>query len=214
MSYKKVLVKNDKMKATEIAHPELRIRCVSMPPGRTCPMKDKCEPGCYACFGRMGMPNFIRACNENFEMVKDGSFWFKVECELAYEERLAAKKGKQLCIRIHDAGDFFSREYLLNWLNVMEHHPDVRFYAYTKSVSLLKSVTLPKNFTVIFSYGGKEDELIEPTDRHAHVVQKWIPWEYTDGSKDEIHAMNPEETKIALIYHGPLAHSYSTLSKD
>ena len=212
MSYKRILTKNMKMKATEVAHPDLRIRCISMPPIKTCPMADKCKQSCYACHGRMGMKNFIRACAENLQMVKDGSFWYKLEAELAYEKRLAAKKGKQLYIRIHDSGDFFDRMYLMNWLNVMEHHPDVRFYAYTKSVSLLKSERLPENFTVIFSYGGKEDHLIEPTDRHAHVVQRWIPWDYTDGSEDEIYAMNPNVTKIGLVYHGPLAHSFSTYS--
>ena len=35
-------------------------------------------------------------------------------------------------VRLHDAGDFFSREYLARWLEIMRARPQTRFYCYTK----------------------------------------------------------------------------------
>jgi hypothetical protein len=73
-------------------------------------------------------------------------------------------------VRIHDSGDFFSREYLLGWIGLANMFPDILFYAYTKEVALLRTVDLPDNFLIIFSMGGKQDHLIDPdADRHADV---------------------------------------------
>jgi hypothetical protein len=80
-------------------------------------------------------------------------------------------KGKH--IRIHDAGDFFSDEYLLAWLDIANLTPDVTFYCYTKEVSRFKRLVepnCPPNFRYLYSMGGKEDHLVDKeNDRHADV---------------------------------------------
>jgi hypothetical protein len=64
-------------------------------------------------------------------------------------------------------------EYLRDWIYTARLFSDVLFYAYTKEVSLLKSLDpdeIPANFRYLFSTGGLEDSLIDPDrDRHADV---------------------------------------------
>jgi hypothetical protein len=76
-------------------------------------------------------------------------------------------------IRIHDAGDFFSEDYLNLWLKIARLTPEVTFYCYTKEVALFKKVVepdCPANFRYLYSMGGKQDHLInKETDRHAEV---------------------------------------------
>ena len=75
-------------------------------------------------------------------------------------------------VRIHDSGDFFSRDYLDGWLELARRHYDVLFYAYTKEVTMLRDAapTLPPNFLHVYSMGGKQDHLVDKdTERHADV---------------------------------------------
>lgn len=77
-------------------------------------------------------------------------------------------------VRVHVAGDFFSQNYFDAWMLTASAIPDVRFYAYTKSLQfwVARLGAIPKNFTLIASRGGEHDALI---DRHelpsAVVVQ-------------------------------------------
>lgn len=73
-------------------------------------------------------------------------------------------------VRIHDSGDFFSRDYLQGWIRLAERFPEILFYAYTKEVAMLEDATLPANFLICYSMGGRQDHLIDPeTMRHADV---------------------------------------------
>ena len=81
--------------------------------------------------------------------------------------------GGAAAIRIHDAGDFLSDEYLLAWLAIAQWTPDVLFYCYTKEVKRFKQVLAggaPPNFLWCYSLGGKYDHLVErDRDYHADV---------------------------------------------
>jgi len=84
--------------------------------------------------------------------------------------------------------------------------PDVEFYAYTKMVSMVQGAGVrPSNFTVIFSYGGKEDHLIDVSyDRHSQVfsdIEGLLQAGYIDASQDDSKALTPNN-KVGLIYHG------------
>ena len=119
------------------------------------------------------------------------------------------KKGP-IKIRIHDAGDFYSLEYLKKWLIIASLNPTVKFYAYTKIIKLVKWVksewSWPDNFTIIYSYGGKSDHLINPENaRHSMVfnnVAELLAKNYVDGTNDDNIAASHENNKIGLVYHG------------
>jgi hypothetical protein len=106
-------------------------------------------------------------------------------------------------VRIHDSGDFFSPQYFEAWLRIAEATPDVRFYAYTKEVAMVKSHTLPDNFIIIFSMGGKQDRLIDvEKDRHADVfptMEALIESGYTDQEDNDILAATLPTTKIGVV---------------
>ena len=121
-------------------------------------------------------------------------------------EELAKKKYDGKYIRIHDAGDFFSYDYALIWLRIAEANPNINFYAYTKEVELFKirlKNLLPNNFIVIYSFGGKQDHLIDKEkDRHSDVFmdyQQMILEGYNDiGEDDKQSAINPN-FKVGLF---------------
>ena len=209
MSNKSILQRNSKMTKTMKMHAGYRIFNVSMPAGITCPMAGECGRICYAKYGRMILPDQIASYRENLTMYEQGVFFDQLEAELTRQERLAAKMGQTVLIRIHDTGDFFSREYLDDWLTFMRAHPHVWFYAYTKSVSFVKDAAIsgliPENFTYVFSYGGKQDLMIDREhDRWAEIVPEdaEIPAGCFDGSHDDIYAADPGCRMIALRVHG------------
>ena len=80
-------------------------------------------------------------------------------------------------VRIHDSGDFFSGEYLRAWLAVARLNPNIQFYCYSKSLNLFgTNVSIPNNFYLTASMGGKYDYLIHKGyfKRYAIVVNSVI----------------------------------------
>lgn len=165
----------------------------------TCPNAAACAEGCYALAGAYRFSNVERAFERRLEAAQSPDF-----IQLMLRE-IDVNKAER--IRIHDSADFFSQEYLYKWLTIMELRPNVEFYAYTKMVSMIKKLTdkLPKNFTVIFSFGGTEDHLIDVNnDRHSLVfenVEQLKAAGYADASEQDDVALGANP-KIGLVYHG------------
>lgn len=76
-------------------------------------------------------------------------------------------------LRVHDSGDYFSDDYVLAWLRIARAVDDVLIYSYTKEVERFRRLVEPDppaNFRWVYSYGGKDDHLLDPhTDRVADV---------------------------------------------
>lgn len=107
-------------------------------------------------------------------------------------------------IRIHVAGDFFTKNYLKSWIKVANLYPHKIFYAYTKSISFLLNIDLPKNLRITASYGGKFDNLIEQYKlKYAKVV-------YSPTEADKLNLELDEDDysaafgkkSFALLLHG------------
>lgn len=164
---------------------------------KTCPNAGACAKGCYALAGAYRFSNVARTFEARLALTQSNAF---IDAMLKEIDNKRAER-----IRIHDSGDFYSEEYLHRWLKIIKARPNVEFYAYTKMVSMLKFHDLPKNFTVIFSFGGTQDKLIDVTkDRHSLVfesLEDLIRAGYSDASNQDDVALgvNP---KIGLIYHG------------
>ncbi|MFE5847934.1 hypothetical protein ACFQ7N_40560, partial [Streptomyces niveus] len=110
-----------------------------LPDGRrynTCPSAGVCGKLCYARQGTYRFRN-VRARHEaNLMMVLDDlSGW---EAAMSAELQHSRYQKRAAAVRCHDAGDFFSREYVEAWLRVMRTAPGIQFYAYTKSVTLFR----------------------------------------------------------------------------
>ena len=122
----------------------------------TCPGAGSCKVDCFAMKG--GKVQFKNAWLSDGKiltyLLNDPNGFFKqLSSEIAKEEKLGDKGGYEVTIRWHDAGDFFSPEYLDMAMKMAAQHPGVRFYAYTKmaDAALAKK---PANFIINWSEGA------------------------------------------------------------
>ena len=176
---------------------------------KTCPNAGLCAVGCYARQGAYMFGNVKSAHEKKLALTQNDTF---VGMMIADVTRWLSKKStKRLVVRIHDAGDFYSMQYLDRWIKIMSHFESdkrVSFYAYTKQVEMFQNEKsrLPSNFRAIFSFGGKQDKLIQiDTDFHARVFETMDQLEaavYQNGTDDDMVAALGVSNKIGLIYHG------------
>jgi hypothetical protein len=115
----------------------------SLPAGRACPASkativmygDKATcASCYALAGNYRFANVKDAQARRFDFVRksirgDGGKAFVREMIETIDR---ATKGKERIFRIHDAGDFFSPEYVGCWIKIAKALPDVHFWAPTR----------------------------------------------------------------------------------
>jgi len=166
----------------------------------TCPSALHCIQDCYVAQGYgYRMPNTRAKMEMNLGLSLSEYF-----IEDVYK---SLKKYKKLThVRIHDGGDFYSEKYLVKWLKIIRDNPNVTFYAYTKEVKLFKKYKpfLPSNFIVIYSLGGRHDNLIDfEKDRHARVFENIedMPKEYINASDNDLNATT-SNINVGLVYHG------------
>jgi hypothetical protein len=79
----------------------------------TCPFAGSCLKLCYAKRGMYRFGNVERALTKRYEASKEENFVQTITEELA-----KVKKDKQIYIRIHDSGDFYSPAYFAKWLEI------------------------------------------------------------------------------------------------
>jgi len=128
----------------------------------TCPGAGSCKVDCFAMKG--GKVQFKAAWQSDGRiltyLLNDPSGFFnQLSAEISKEEALGKKGDKKFpggwktTIRWHDAGDFFSPEYLDLALKMAAKHPDTKFYAYTKMAGAALAQK-PPNFIINWSEGA------------------------------------------------------------
>jgi hypothetical protein len=206
-----LLTQNSDLKRTGIYGWTLPAHVVKLSDGSTfnvCPNAGICAKFCYAKTGTYMFSNVKKSHLEKLELVlNDLQLW-----EDMMNTELSKKKYIDGYIRIHDAGDFFSMEYALSWFNIANTNPQCTFYAYTKEVKLFKEDLkdeIPSNFILIYSYGGKQDDLIDrDTDRHSDVFTDYdemIRAGYNDISEDDKESAINENHRVGL-YRNNIRH--------
>lgn len=126
----------------------------------TCPGAGECQLFCYARKGGYIMfpaSSMSAAQALNFLVNDPKGYSDMVNREIRAIKVKTDKAGIQLVVRWHDAGDFFSKEYLDLAFDVARSNPDVQFYAYTKMGDVATAST-PSNFIINFSSGSKRRE--------------------------------------------------------
>lgn len=134
--------------------------------------------------------------------------------------------------RIHIGGDFFSKTYLDGWILVAKAFPDIVFYAYTKSYPYFKDLSLPDNFLITHSLGGKYDDEIKqrglkftavvmsPEEADSYVWKDKAGVEHVglEIDHDDSHVYK-DDKPFALLIHGqqaaksPASKAISALKK-
>ncbi len=189
----------------------------------TCPGAGSCKVDCFAMKG--GKVQFKNA------WVSDGriltyllndseGFMNQLSSEIAKEER-AGKKGDKkfpdgwdVTVRWHDAGDFFSPEYLDLAFELARKHPDVKFYAYTKMANAALA-DKPDNFIINWSEGAHtsqekqvkasdanldttKNSRIVPTELFSDLLKKDAKGNLDKGPAGQWQITNPSELKKRL----------------
>lgn len=160
----------------------------------TCPGAGECKTYCYAMKGGYVQWKAVSLSQTkilNFLYNDPSGFMEQLSRELDQEKRKAdAKQDRtKVTIRWHDAGDFFSSEYLDMAYKLAATHPTVDFYAYTKIADVAGSTqNRPPNFMINFSMGARKAEQkrvdfgitkhssVVPRELFADLIQK-------DGNK-------------------------------
>jgi hypothetical protein len=198
-----LLTQNSKIKKTA-KHFNVRLYNFSIPAYKsqtgeiTCPLAGECVKFCYA---KKGMYKFASKWMElKFQATKKESFIDDMIKDIL------SKKAE--FVRVHDSGDYYSKEYLLKWFKIAELLPDVKFYSYTNNINMIKKLkSIPSNFDFIFSDSGKQSHLInEKTDRHTKIFKSLSELKkagYKDSSNYDLYATKwfNDSKKVGLIFH-------------
>jgi hypothetical protein len=162
-------------------------------------MADECVKFCYAKKGAYIWGNVKPAFERRYELTKTSDFIVEMNAEI--------QKKKPQYVRVHDSGDYYSREYLQKWIEIAKNNPDVRFYSYTNMVELLKEITLPENYDIIYSMSGKQKHMVDlEVDRHARIFSnsvELLKFGYVDTSEVDLYATKwfNKTNKVGLIIH-------------
>ena len=169
----------------------------------TCPGAGVCASICYARQGWYYRPVVRDLREDNLVALRGMNIDEMVEAIDAGIKDLHHMVG---IVRIHDSGDFFSREYMWAWFAVMERNPHLRFYAYTKMVPFFVDLILPPNFLLMYSEGGKWDAQIPPDAPRSRIFVTHEEREaagFVDGtSSDGDLPVLMGERRVGLVYHG------------
>jgi len=181
---------------------------LNLPPVITCPGAGDCKKYCFACVGMQAMGNAKQKRINTLELFKRSPKEF---VNTAVSE---IKRTKALTVRFHDSGDIFSLQYLKTLCEICNKLPDVKFYAYTKSIKIILKFgwdNLPSNFKIIQSYGGKDDNLIDRNKPFALVlgIGEGTPKGFINANESDLPSSTYAE-KIALTVHGGRKNKFKT----
>ena len=126
----------------------------------TCPGAGSCKIDCFAMKGgkvQFEGPWLSDARILSFLLNDPSGFFNTLSSEISSAEKKFIKKGVQLTIRWHDAGDFFSPEYMDLAFKLANAHPNVKFYAYTK-IAAAAMGNKPNNFIINWSEGANTSQ--------------------------------------------------------
>lgn len=200
MPAERLLTQNSELRRIGVWNWTLPAWAGRLPDGRTyntCPHAGVCAKVCYARNGTYRFPDVLAKHERNLMRVLDDPWQWMLD--MVGELSAARFRAAGVHVRIHDAGDFFTDDYLLAWLRISRATPYVIFYCYTKEVERFRRLVEPnppRNFLWCYSYGGRQDHLLDPAvDRVADVFP----------TAERLHAAgyHDQEESDLLAVHGP-----------
>lgn len=157
----------------------------NLPAVMTCPYRTRlCETNCYAIKAekQYGLNCQLRRF-ANFELSRRPDFVKLMINHLTGKISHCTRRNKTIVIRIHESGDFYSREYASKWLQIarhFEHDKRVVFMAYTKSLPYFEGENIPNNFVIRASiWADTEKYLLDMSAKYP---------QYTAMTPDEMKA--------------------------
>ena len=175
-----------------------------------CPLAGACKAFCYATVGQQAFASGVKRRAAAFKATLAPDFVQQMHSEVQ------RWKKKIKAIRVHDSGDFYSMDYLQNWLEIARLNPDVQFYAYSKSLPFIHRAydqgLVPANFRLIQSVGGLADSRIRHDLPHARIfstLDELTEAGYADASEtDDVSAFS-DTRYVGLVVHGARKGKFS-----
>ena len=179
----------------------------NLPPLVSCPEATKaCGDACYAQKGRFAFSGSLPMYWQNWSVLhKRGPHkWAEMLVEMVLHSLRGAQSG---AFRIHTSGDFFSQEYFDAWCETARRLPTVRFWGYTRTLSL-DLTRRPANLVI---YASADHENISDAKRFAERWQVKIAYMGHDTALDSgrgFFACPEQEKKVescvacGLCIHG------------
>ena len=225
---KRLLTQNSELKKVGVWNWTIPAHVIKLTNGERfncCPNAGSCGRVCYAKFGTYNFSNVKARHLLNLEYVLyDGDLWeAQMIREVLHKRMMYTSRPHDLpvdpadtwltlwarcggkSVRIHDAGDFYSPQYLMRWINIARKAPHVLFYAYTKEVAMVIEYQgiMPDNLRILFSYGGRQDNLIN-RDKHRHAdvfptLQALQEAGYFDQSDNDLLAVTAPTNRIGIV---------------
>jgi hypothetical protein len=127
----------------------------------TCPGAGECKTYCYARKSGYAMfPNSSMSAARalNFLVNHPADYMKMFDTEVKKVKARADKNGIKLLVRVHDAGDFFSKEYYNLVMDVKANNPGSTWYFYTK-IGDIASAVQPDEVVGQFSPGAQSREV-------------------------------------------------------
>lgn len=135
----------------------------NLPPVITCPgISEWCRNNCYNADERYEKFPISEWCE---------NLWWVLNNKEALERRILSQlyecKNKRIAVRIHSSGDFFSKEYISFWSDIIRQNPEVHFWAYTRSWTMerlvedIKKLNSLDNMKLLLSW---DETMIQPPD--------------------------------------------------
>lgn len=122
----------------------------------TCPYAtDHCIQFCYARKTELFRGETVtNSRQKHLEISRNPDFVDRMIFTISAELDRPINKNKKVVFRIHESGDFYNREYVKKWFDIMNYFKDdkrIVFVAYTKSVIFFDGLTIPENMYLLAS---------------------------------------------------------------
>ena len=93
--------------------------------------------GCYALKPQKRFPKVLESRYKTYNLTLDDRFVDMMNAELAdYDEFILPKKrNPNRVVRIHEAGEFYSKSYIKKWKKIAKANPSWTFYSFTKRLN-------------------------------------------------------------------------------
>ena len=181
-----------------------------------CPKATKGPGGCIApCLntsgrGQMNSVQQARINKTNLFWTNKNAFLWQLSLEIEQLKKRARSQGYKFAVRLNGTSDLPWFKYKVDGGgSLMELHPDVQFYDYTKVLNYLDHGK--KNYHVTFSDSGRNDSDIKAAIASGHNVavvfqdrlpRKWMQRRVINGDKHDLRFKDPQGVVVGLVAKG------------
>jgi len=172
----------------------------------------ECAAACLNTSGRgqMGSVQKARLNKTNYFWTNKNGFLWDLSREIEQLKKRASNQGFKFAVRLNGTSDLaWHRMKLEGGSSLMQLHPDVQFYDYTKVLNYLDHDL--KNYDVTFSDSGRNDSDISEAIKLGHNVavvfqdklpKKWLDRKVINGDRHDLRFRDPRGVIVGLVAKG------------